>query len=183
MEIKKKVYISLTPTQRAAAFYAAISRNDNIEAEKLIEHAQRGRGDSKAIFGLSQALEAYNFLAASAVRKILMHNIKTTKALSYCDGWLDAGGSTQQFDYINNFLKGDVLSKIELQMWGELEAVKQAAREWCENIGVPMEVFSGPLSYLPLSNKRDPGLQKCVPVDEEILEIMRSVFNEIKLSW
>ena len=183
MDIAKRLYQELSPTQRASAVYAAINRADNTEADRLVGQAPRRGGHNKAIFGTGQALDAYNRLTAQFTREILLQVNKASSALSYCEGWLDAGGAPDDAEYSKRYLEAEVLLEISAVMRGMLEAVKQAAREWCKKNGVSTEVFSGPMAFLSLVKKNASELDDNSPVDDTTLEQMRSLFDEITLSW
>jgi hypothetical protein len=183
MEIKKQVYQYLTPSQRAAAVYAAINRADGNEGARLVGHAPRGEGHGKAILGLGQALDVYNLFAAYLTREILLQVNKATSSSIYCQGWLDAGGAPDDGRHLKRYSEAGPLLAKAVSMMGELEAVKQAAREWFEDSGIPLEALSGPMSFMPLSPKPDTAINNMAPADEEVLENMRSLFKEIKLTW
>jgi hypothetical protein len=68
VKIKEQLYQALSPVQRAAAIFAAINRDDDIEASRLLSQAPRGEGHGKAFLGMCQALNVYNFFMAISVR-------------------------------------------------------------------------------------------------------------------
>jgi hypothetical protein len=70
------------------------------------------------------------------------------------------------------------LTSLREQMAGEVEAILQAAREWCEKNQIPMEFFSGILCSFPLP--QEVGEKTC---DGETLNTARSLFDKITLAW
>lgn len=181
MKIREQLYQALSPIQRAAAILAAINREDDTEGSRLLSQAPKGEGHGKTFLGMCQALDVYNFFIARSVREILLQIQKMTAAESYCTGWLDAGGAPDDAGYLKRYL--EVLGWLEASvfMTEELEAVRKAAREWCENNGVPMEIFSGKLAFLPLVPKTDMEICDSAPVDDAMLERMRSLFREVEI--
>ena len=176
MKIREQLYQALSPVQRAAAILAAINRDDGAEGSKLLGQAPRGEGHGKAFLGMCQALNVYNFFMAISVREILLQIPKMTAAESYCTAWLDAGGAPDDAGYLKRYEELLGLLETSVFMTGELEAVRKAAREWCEDSGLPMEIFSGKLAFLPLIPKTDLELCDSTPVDDALLEQMRSLF-------
>lgn len=179
MDIAKKLYQELTPKQRAVAVYAAINRADGTEGARLLGQAPSTGGHGKAILGLGQARNVYNLLTARSVREILLSVSKAALAVSYCEKWLDADGALDDAVYLKHFKEMEALTENEEAMRGELAAIQQTAREWCDKNGIPVETFSGPLFFMPLTEKKDSD----APVDDEVLAAMRSLFDEIKLAW
>lgn len=180
MDIAKKLYLELTPKQRAIAAYAAMNRRDQAEVNRLVGRAPRKAGHGTAILGLGQAVDAYNHLVSQATRDFLLIAGKALEAESFCEGWLSAGGDPDNEKYQINHLIAEVLSLMSENRAGEIEAARQAAWEWCERNGVPVEVFSGPLCFLPL--QKVAADSELLPVGGEILAQMRSVFDGIILA-
>ena len=92
MDISKKVYQQLTPIQRAIAFYKSITRDDQSEVERLLEHAPKFKGHGQAVLALGQAMDAYNSITSNFMRDFLLINGKLQASVAYCEAWQDAGG-------------------------------------------------------------------------------------------
>ncbi len=182
MKIREQLYQALSPTQRAAAILAAINRDDDIEGSRLLSQAPKGEGHDKAFLGVCQALNVYNFLMARMVKDILLQIQRITANESYCTGWLDAGGAPDNAEYLKKY--SDLLEFLGVLevMAGGLEAVREAAREWCDNNGLPMEIFSGKLAFMPLVPKTDLEICDNAQVDDALLEQMRSLFYSININ-
>jgi hypothetical protein len=181
MNIAKRLYQELTPKQRAIALYAAMNRQDQVEANRLVDQAPRRAGHGKAILGIGQALDAYNRLVSQVTRDLLLVVGESMAARSFCIGWLSAGGTVNNEEYRKNCLIAETLSPICESHVGEMEAVCQAAREWCEKNDIPVDLFSGPLCFLRLKKATEDT--EMLPIDGEIMAMMRSVFDAIKLIW
>jgi len=180
MDIAKKLYLELTAKQRAIATYAAMNRGDQAEVDRLIGRAPRRSGHGLAILGLGQAMDAYNHIVSKATRDFLLATGKAMAAASFCEGWVSAGGATDNEQYQKNCQAAEALSLMSENRAGEIEAARQAAWEWCENNDVPVDFFSGPLCFIPLQKNNGDGVKS--PINSEFLTIMRSVFNGIKLT-
>ncbi|MFH7326609.1 hypothetical protein [Desulfurivibrio sp. C05AmB] len=175
-KIGPQTYQSLPSTQRAVAYFIAINRGDHAEAERLIEHAPCGSGQSKAFLGIERMLSVFNLLAGIVMRELLLIYGDTLAAHAYTKGWLDAGGATTD----PNFLKHCKSTKDQLKavsvMSGQLEALKEAARTWCDSNEVPEEVFASFLALIPMA-KVDGEV-----VDATWVALYRKVFDEVKLT-
>lgn len=180
MDIAKRLYLKLTPKQRTIAAYAAINRRDQAEVDRLIGRAPRRAGHGMAILGLGQALDAYNCFVSQATKDFLLFSGEALAAASFCEGWLSARGEPDNEKYQKHYQAAEALSLISENRAGEIEAVKQAAWEWCEKNDVPIEVFSGPLCFRPLQKPTDDVMK--LPIDNELLTHIRSVFDGIKLT-
>jgi hypothetical protein len=178
MEIKKTSYESLSAVPRAAAAFMAINRSDTVEVEKLFGNCPQSQGHGKAILGLGQAIEIYNRLAGECILRLLHQLHAFTEHLAFCDGWLTGGGAPEDARYMKRFKTLETLGKGAKQLAAELEAVKEAAREWADHNGVPQEIFSGPLVILNLGKKSEDTTE-----DKEMLIVMRALFQEILLNW
>jgi len=178
MEIGKRVYQSLDSKQRAVAIYAALNRGDGTEAARLLGEAPKGHG--RAVLGLGQAFNAYNRLSAQIVRDALLTARKLEGAIAFLEGWIEGGGAPDDGRYREKMEAAELLAETALQTVGELQAVKQAAEEWCAQTGVPMQIFEPPLAYLSLTKD---GAQEHgeVKADDATLELVRPIFNEIKI--
>jgi len=184
MEIKKQMYQALSPTQRAVAIAAALNRSDGGEADKLVRQAPRRGGHGKAIIGIRQAQNVYNMFTSRTVREFLLVEKSRAAVTFYCDGWVDAGGSKNASSYRKKCTEDEALVLVSVSLVGELNAVKQAAREWCEKNDVPVEIFSGVMAFLPLSKNSGQMVgDEMAPVNEEMLVLMRSMFGAVKLAW
>ena len=177
MDIGKKIYQELTPNQRAIAAYAAVNRNDQAEIDRLMGTASRGEGLYKALRKLGLGLEVYNLLMNRAMIGFLLENGKIGAAVSFCIGWLAAGGSKNNEEYQKNCLVANTLSSVRDNWVVEIKDTKKAAWEWCEKNQIPIDFFSGPLSPFPLP--KEIGETS----DSETLNAVRSVFDTITLSW
>jgi len=92
-----------------------------------------------------------------------------------------------------NYLAAEVIEKVRTEQVRiqirthpgclRTESFCKVALPMVRNNWSTLEVFSCSLAHMPLSVIRDPELQKALSVDDKMLEIMRSVFNPIKLSW
>jgi hypothetical protein len=100
-------------------------------------------------------------------------------ASSFCLGWVSAGGSLEDDDYLANCSTVKRLQPLYEKLAAEDEAVREAAREWCAQQGIPVDVFSGPLAFITLAPSAGTG----VSIDQEFLDLVRSVFAGIKFAW
>lgn len=176
MDISKKVYQQLTPKQRAVACYKSITRNDQSEIDRLLEHAPKHKGHGQTFLALGQAMDAYNLFTAKFTKDFLLINGRFQAAIAYCEGWLDAGGSVTDERYLERRSTLDFLVQSMQRVVMDIHSVRQAAREWCECNSIPIEFFSGPQCFLQLSESDG-------SVEPETLDVVRSVFAAIKLSW
>jgi hypothetical protein len=179
MEIRNSVYEALTPVQLVVASYAAIHRGDEAEANRLAGKIRRAKGGGKALLGVSQALEVYNAFSARTMKDFLLASGKADTAGAYCEGWLNAGGSVDDAAYLRQKKEMNAWVKVALSKAGELEAVKQATREWCEQYGVVAEIFTSPMAFLPLTQTTVAD----VAADQATLLLLRDLFSGIALKW
>jgi hypothetical protein len=177
MDISKKLYQELTPSQRAIACYSALNRNDQTEADRIIGHAPRDGKHGQAILALGQALDAYNCLTARATTNYLVISGRLHAALSYCSAWLDADGAIDNQEYMEKFAMVQNLTPLNEQLAGEVESIRQAALEWCSKNQIPKDFFSGPLCYLPMPK------EVAEQSESETLNAVRSLFEKITLVW
>ena len=181
MNISKKISQDLGAKERALASYAAISRDDQSEINRLVGHSSNSRTDGKIFLALYQALNLYNFLISEAIKDFLIASVKSQGASSFREGWLAAGGSTDNDEYQKISAITDALTVASGNMACEIEAVRQAAYTWCQKNDVPVSFFSGPLCIQPL--REDQTLPKEYELNDiaESLEMMTSAFNAIKI--
>ncbi len=177
MDIGKKLYQDLTARQRAIACYSAINRNDQEEADRLMRYAPREKSHGQAILALGQALDTYNCFTARATTLYLGVSGRLLAAVSFCSGWLAAGGALDAPKYREKVAQVENLSPVSDRLAREVEAVWQAAWEWCEKYQIPTDFFSGELCPLPMPKEFEEK------VDSETLDAVRSVFEKITLSW
>lgn len=177
MDIGKRFYQDLTPKQRAVACYLALNRGDDGEADRLIGHSPRCKNHGKSILALGQALDAYNFFTARAIRNFLVVSGEFKKMLSYCEAWLAAGGAIDNFEYSSRFAMVEKLRPTLDESAGEVAVIRQAAWEWCKKHEIPTDCFSGPLSFTPLPK------EMVEQSDSEKLDVFRSLFDRITLTW
>ncbi len=176
MNINKKLYQELTPKQRAIACYSAVNRNDQSEIDRLMGTTPRGRKYGQAVLALGQALNAYNCLTSRTTTTYLVVSGRLHTALSFCIAWLDAGGAIDNSEYRKHVDIVEELTPLREQLAGEVDAILQAAREWCEKNQIPVDFFSGILCSSPL--QEEIGEITC---DSETLTTVRSVFDKITL--
>lgn len=177
MDIGKKLYQELTPKQRAIAAYAAVNRNDQSEIDRLMGTAARGRKHGQAILALSQALDAYNCLTANATRARLLVSCRLLEAVSFCSGWLGAGGAIDNSEYRKHIDMVEELTPLGEQLADEVDAILQAAREWCEKNQIAVDFFSGILCHLPMPKEMEEQSES------DTLTTARSIFDKITLTW
>ncbi len=178
MDISKQTYQQLTPTHRAVACFKSIARADQGEIDRLVGNAPRIGGHGQAILALGQAMDAYNALGSHLVRSYLMVSGQMQAALSFCVGWSSAGGSMENKEYQVNNATAERLRPLCEELFSQVEAVQEVAREWCDQHNIPIDFFAGPQSFRPLAPSRD----EAVSIDQETLDVVRSVFAEIKLT-
>ena len=176
MDISRKVYQQLTPIQRAIAFYKSITRDDQSEIDRLLEHAPKFKGHGQAVLALGQAMDVYNSITSNFMRDFLLINGKLQAAVAYCEAWQDAGGSVTDGRYLERYSTLNVLVQSMKRVAMNIQSVRQAAREWCEGNSIPIEFFSGPLCFLQLTEAEGSA-------DPETLDLVRSVFAKINISW
>jgi hypothetical protein len=70
------------------------------------------------------------------------------------------------------------LTPLREQLADEVDAILQAAREWCEKNQIPVVFFSGILCSF--SSPEEIGEKTC---DSDTLNTARSVFDKITLAW
>ncbi len=177
MDIGKKVYQDLTPKQRAVACYLALKRDDDGEADRLFRHAPRCKIYKQEMFALGQALDAYNFFIARAIRDFLVVSGQLKEMLSFCEAWVAAGGSIDNSMYSARVTMVEKLLPLMEEVSGEVKAIRQAAWEWCKKYEIPTDFFSGPDCFSPLPK------EKVEQSDSEILNVVRSLFDKITLTW
>lgn len=177
MEIKQKIYSELSPKQRAIAAFLSVNRDDSAEIDRLLSNAPRFGGHGQAIFAIGQAVDVYNRFLSEAACSLLVTLGRWDAAISYCSAWQDAGGALGSSKYLENLAAVERLKPIAEKLGGEVCAVRQAAREWCEKHQIPVEVFSRPVCAFSLPDKVEAAS------DSEALEAIRSCFDEITLSW
>ncbi len=175
MNINKKLYQELTPKQRAIACYSAVNRNDQTEIDRLMGAASRDHELYKAIRGLGRCFEAYNLLMNRATIGLLLEARYQEKAVSFCKGWIAAGGAENNAGYQRCLLAAESLDSSSDNWIGEINEVQLAAREWCEKNQIPVDFFSGPLCSFPLPDEMEEAK------DSETLDAVRSVFDQITL--
>ena len=117
------------------------------------------------------------------LRKFLLQSRKVAELESYCEGFLAAGGSPDDAECIKRYSETEIMLIKILHTVGELEAVRVAVSEWCGKNDVSKEVFSTKQAFLSLARKNDSEGGDITPVDDTMLEIMRSLFDEVKLAW
>jgi len=178
MEIKKSAYQSLPPVPRAIAAYLAMNREDYVEADKLIGTCPRGQGQGKAFFGLRQALDVYNRMAGDFMVRLQNKFLQYAEALAFCEGWLAASGDLKEASFVERCMTLDTLGGETKQLAAQLEAVKEASREWADRNSIPRQIFSAPMAILNLGEK-----ESDVTVDEKTLSTMRELFQEVTLTW
>ncbi|MFH0784021.1 MAG: hypothetical protein V2B20_18985 [Pseudomonadota bacterium] len=177
MDIGKKLYQELTAKQRAIAYYSAINRDDHDEVDRLLRYGPRERSHVQAILALGQALDFFNLLTARATTIYLALSGQLAAALSFCSAWLAADGALDDLQYRGKVAVIEKLTLLSKQSAGEVEAIWQAAREWCNNNQIPTDFFSGPLCALPMPKELEEQS------DSETLWLVRSAFEKITLSW
>lgn len=118
-------------------------------------------------------------LGSNGLRSHLLVSDRLQTALSFCLGWACAGGSLENEEYLANRVTAERLRPLFEKLVAEVEAVHEAAREWCAQHKIPVDFFSGPLAIRPLAQSTITEIS----VDKEILEIARSTFAAIKLRW
>ena len=177
MEIKSTIYSELSPTQRAIACFSAVNRGDVTETDRLFGHAPKDVRHRQALISIGQAMDTYNRFSAKTTSSFLIVSAKLQAALSFCAGWLEAGGSVDAPSYLKNAAITERLNPVAKQLASEVVAVRQGTLEWCEDQKVPMEIFSEPLCHLSL-NQTD-----AAEPDSETLLAVRSVFDKITLFW
>lgn len=175
MDISKQTYQSLTPKQRAVACFKSITRADQGEIDRLVAHTPKGGGHGQAILALGQAMDAYNLFTAKFTKDFLLINGKFQAAIAYCEGWLDAGGSVTDERYLERHSTLYSFEQSVQEVVMDIDSVRHAAREWCEFNNITTEFFSGPQCFLQLPDTVG-------PFKPETLDVVRSVFAEIKLS-
>jgi hypothetical protein len=177
MEIKQKIYSDLSPKQRAIAALLSVNRDDSAEVDRLLASAPKCGGHGQALLGIGQALEAYNRFSTGAVCIYLCTSGRLLAALSYCSAWVGAGGALNAKRYRENLAVIERLEPRVEKLAGDVYAVRQAAREWCEKHQVPVDVFGQPLCLFPLPDRVEPVS------DSEELNVVRSCFDQITLAW
>lgn len=177
MDIKKQMYHSLSPVQRASGVYLALGRGDEAEAARLIGSAPKGEGQGKPLLALRQVLDIYNHFMALCALRLQTTLGEIAAARAFVDGWKAAGGSSKAIAYVKRRKEADALTTKAAAIRGELEAVQTATREWAGQNGIPEKIFSGPLIIIPLT--QDPG----TAVDGAMLNMARKLFGEVKLRW
>ncbi len=178
MEIKKSTYQSLPPVPRAIAAYLAINREDYAEAEKLIGTCPRGQGEGKPYLGIGQALDVYNRMAGDFMIQLQNKLLQYTEVLAFCEGWLAASGDLKEASFVERCMTLDTLRGESKHSAAQLEAVKEASREWADRNSIPRKIFSVPMAIIDLGEKAGD-----VTVDEETLNIMRELFQQVTLTW
>ncbi|OGR01007.1 MAG: hypothetical protein A2511_01395 [Deltaproteobacteria bacterium RIFOXYD12_FULL_50_9] len=176
-DISKRLYQKLSPKQRAVACFAALNRGDSPETGRLLGSVPTSGGHSKAIFAIRQAQNTYNYFI-SKVRIDLLHVVsRSIAARSFCLGFAVAGGTIDHKEYLKNCAIAEQLTPLIDGIEAQLNAIRLAGFEWCETNSIPTDIFSGMLCHFP-PQKSDEH-----PVCNETLEIMRSLFKEITLTW
>ena len=177
MNISKQTYQGLTPKQRALACHSAVNRCDQGEIDRLLGQAPKDRNHGQAILGLDQAMDCYNAMMSNTVKYFLLTRKRLNSVRAFCDGWIAAGGSPTDEDFLK---KQSPIEALEVLIWElirDVEAIRQAAREWCVQNSISTDFFSGPLCFLPLTNSSE------VEASQETLILMRTLFAEVKLAW
>jgi len=95
----------------------------------------------------------------------------------FCLGWAAAGGALNNTEYLENQSITKQLKPVLENGKSMLNAVRLAGAEWCQANDVPLEIFSETLCHIP------PKKYPEKTVDGATLELMRSVFSEVKLAW
>ena len=178
MEIKSAIYNELSPAQRAIACFLAVNRDDGAEIDRLFVNAPKDVRHRQALLAIGQGLDTYNRFSARAITLYLVASSKLQSALAFCSAWLEAGGQVDSPRYRENAAIIETLTPLTEQLAGEVDAVRQAAREWCEQKKIPVEIFSEPICPFNLGGGED-----CAQPDSETLSAVRSVFEKITLSW
>ncbi|TKB26510.1 hypothetical protein FCL47_08840 [Desulfopila sp. IMCC35006] len=173
MDIHKKIYQDLTPKQRAIACYSAVNREDQDEINRLIGHVPQGKNNGQALSAICQALHAYNYLTAEAMHTYLLVSCRLQSALSFCSAWLAAGGAPESAEYRKKETLVEKLLPLSEKLAGEVDAIRQAAVEWCKINKIPIDIFMGSLCLFPMP--KDIIEQN----DSKTLEAKRLVFSEI----
>ncbi len=123
-------------------------------------------------------MDAYNRLAGEFAIGLQSKLNEFSTARAFCEAWLDAGGDPIDLSYLERYNMLSTLAAEAKELKAQLEAVKQAAREWADRNKIPVEVFSRPIAILNL------GEEACgVTADEETLIAMRRLFDGILLTW
>ena len=180
MDITRKLYHELGSRERAIACYMALNRNDLTETARLTGNMRYDRVYNRIFLGLGQATDVYNQFASRARIDLLRVAGDFRASLAYCEAWLDAGGSLENEEYQNNYVLATKLPAVIESLVAELDAVGQAACEWCEKNNIPRELFSGPLCISPIGNHTATKHEKNEIGESAML--MRSVFDAIKLT-
>lgn len=177
MDISKQTYQGLAPKQRAIACHLAVNRADQDEIDRLIGHTPKDRKHGQAIMGLGQAIDCYNIVAAKGVQEFLLVVNRLNSARAYCEGWIAAGGAETDKVFLEKQAPIEMLELLSEKLAGDIGAIRQATCEWCVQNSISIDLFLGPHCFLPLTNSGDGE------VNQETLNIMRSLFAEVKLAW
>ena len=176
MDISKKCYQKITPKQRAIAAYNALNRGDPTEIDRLMKNAPKEGNQGQAILAIGQAKNFYNLILAKQTKDFLVAYGEYREAVSFCDGWIAAGGASDNKAYHEKQAISESLIPIVEQLASKVTAVHQATREWCQKNEIPVETFSGISCFVPL---RPADMD---PVDSEMLNIMRDLYDGITLA-
>ena len=178
MEISKKMYKDLSPKQRAIATYAGFTRSDWGEVDRLIGNAKKeDYRYRQAMLGLQQALTVYNFFISKATIDYLSSDKAAMAVTCFCDGWLAAGGSSDNKEYIMLTMLCEISTTVRTGRARAIKDIQNAAREWCEKNQVPVEFFSKIHCPVPLPNEI---IEKS---ESETFKLMRTLLDSIKLAW
>ena len=177
MDIDKYTYKKLSAKHRAIAAFAAVIREDQGEIERLISNAPRGKNHGQTIIALSQAINAYNSLTGRAMRDYFLISGRLYAALSFCSAWLEAGGAIDASEYKENALIIEKLSPQSKEAASIVRVIQQVALEWCAKHDIPTDFFSGILCHIPLPKEISDQ------DDNKMLEFIRSIFDQITLTW
>lgn len=177
MDISKQTYQGLTPKQRALACHSAVNRCDQGEIDRLIGQVPKDRKHGQAILGLGQAMDCYNIMMSKTVKDYLLTSNRLNSARAFCNGWIAAGGSPTDEVFLEKQAPIEALEMLIWELISDVEAIRQAAREWCVQNSISTDLFSGPFCFLQLTKSSEGE------VNQETLIIMRSLFAEVKLAW
>lgn len=181
MNIPKKIYQKLGPTERAVASFAAINRGDQNEMLRLAENATQNHENKKALLALNQALNIYNHFMFEATKEFLATMVKTSSANAFCAGWLAAGGSQEDLDYKKKKSAAAALTMLNEDIANEIEMIRQSTKNWCKRNNIPLSLFSGPLCVHPLDEGDEISYDIMIQDNSEISKIIMSMFDSIEL--
>jgi hypothetical protein len=89
-----------------------------------------------------------------------------------------SGCDPKDLSYLKRYKMLGTLAAEVKESVAQLEAVKQADREWADRNKIPLEVFSEPVAILNLGEEAG-----SLTADEETLITMRELFDGVLLTW